>query len=155
VLSRRDIVAPVDGSIVNLATVTPGGVVGPGAALMEIVPEDDRLTVQARLRPSDIDDVHEGLPAEVRLTAFKAWATPTLAGEVAYVSADRLTDTETGEAYYDLRIEVDEDEVQRVDEVMLYPGMPVQTIVAIGERPFLEYLVQPVLDSLSRAFREE
>jgi HlyD family type I secretion membrane fusion protein len=155
VLRRRDILAPVDGSIVNLTTVTPGGVVGPGAALMEIVPEDDRLTVQARLRPSDIDDVHEGLPAEVRLTAFKAWATPTLAGEVAYVSADRLTDTETGEAYYDLRIEVDEDEVQRVDDVTLYPGMPVQTIVAIGERPFLEYLVQPVLDSLARAFREE
>jgi HlyD family type I secretion membrane fusion protein len=155
VLHRRDILAPVDGSIVNLATVTPGGVVGPGAALMEIVPEDDRLTVQARLRPSDIDDVREGLPAEVRLTAFKAWATPTLAGEVAYVSADRLTDTETGEAYYDLRIEVDEDEVRRVDDVTLYPGMPVQTIVAIGERPFLEYLVQPVLDSLARAFREE
>jgi HlyD family secretion protein len=155
VLRRRDILAPVDGSVVNLATVTPGGVVGPGAALMEIVPEDDRLTVQARLRPSDIDNVHEGLPAEVRLTAFKAWATPTLDGEVAYVSADRLTDTETGEAYYDLRIEVDEDEVQRVDDVMLYPGMPVQTIIAIGDRPFLEYLVQPVLDSLSRAFREE
>jgi HlyD family type I secretion membrane fusion protein len=155
VLRRRDILAPVDGSVVNLATVTPGGVVGPGAALMEIVPEHDRLAIAARLRPADIDDVRAGLPAEVRLTAFKAWATPTLEGEVAYVSADSLTDSETGEAYYDLRIEVDEGEVQRVDEVMLYPGMPVQTIVAIGDRPFLEYLVQPVLDSLSRAFREE
>ena len=126
VLSRRDIVAPVDGSIVNLATVTPGGVVGPGAALMEIVPEDDRLTVSARLRPTDIDSVHAGLPAEVRLTAFKAWSTPTLHGEVTYVSADVLADENTGEPYYDLRVEVDRAEVERLRDVSLYPGMPVR-----------------------------
>ena len=155
ILSRRNIVAPVDGSVVNLATVTPGGVVGPGSALMEIVPEDDRLTVSARLRPTDIDSVHAGLPAEVRLTAFKAWSTPTLRGEVTYVSADVLTEENTGETYYDLRVEVDRAEVERVGNVSLYPGMPVQTTIVVGERPFLEYLVQPVLDSRSRAFREQ
>lgn len=154
VLSRRDVVAPVDGSIVNLATVTPGGVVAPGDALMEIVPADDQLTVSARLRPTDIDSVHAGLPAEVRLTAFKAWSTPTLRGEVTYVSADVLTDQNTGETYYDLRVEIDRAEVERVPDVALYPGMPVQTTVVVGERPFLEYLIQPILDSFSRAFRE-
>jgi HlyD family secretion protein/epimerase transport system membrane fusion protein len=155
VLSRRDVLAPVDGSIVNLATVTPGGVVTPGDALMEIVPEDDRLTVSARLRPTDIDSVHAGLPAEVRLTAFKAWSTPTLRGTVTYVSADVLTDQNTGETYYDLRVEVDRAEVERLPDVSLYPGMPVQTTVVVGERPFLEYLIQPILDSFSRAFREQ
>ena len=144
----------VDGSIVNLGTVTPGGVIEPGAALMEIVPEDDKLTIEAELRPTDIDSVHAGLPAEVRLTAFKAWATPALQGDVVYVSADSLVDEETGEAYYDLRIEVDRGELERLDGASLYPGMPVQASVVIGERPLLQYLIQPVLDSLSRAFRE-
>jgi membrane fusion protein, type I secretion system len=155
VLRRRDVLAPVDGSIVNLSTVTPGGVAEPGAALMEIVPEDDKLTIDAQARPTDIDSLHAGLPAEVRLTAFKAWATPTLRGEVTYVSADRLIDQATGEPYYDLRVEVDREELERLPDAELYPGMPVQTIVVTGERPLLEYLVQPVLDSLARAFREE
>lgn len=155
VLRRRDILAPVSGSVVNLVTVTPGGVVQPGAALMEIVPEDDRLMIDAELRPTDIDSVHAGLPAEVRLTAFKAWATPTLKGSVTYVSADSLVDQETGETYYDLRVEVEPQQLAGLEGVALYPGMPVQAIVVTGERPLLEYLVQPVLDGLARAFREE
>jgi HlyD family secretion protein len=155
VLRRRDVLAPVNGSIVNLSTVTPGGVAEPGAALMEIVPEDDKLTIDAEARPTDIDSLRAGLPADVRLTAFKAWETPTVRGEVAYVSADSLVNEQTGEAYYGLRIEVDRRELEHLPGVELHPGMPVQTIVVTGERPLLEYLVQPVLDSLARAFREE
>jgi HlyD family secretion protein len=154
VLQRQDIVAPVGGSVVNLKTVTPGGVVAPGDALMEIVPEEDKLTIQAQIRPTDIDTVHPGLPAKVRLTAFKAWVTPMLDGELAYVSADSLSDSETGAPYYDARIEVDRREVGRLDQGHLYPGMPVQAMVVTGELPLLAYFVQPLLDSFSRAFRE-
>jgi HlyD family secretion protein len=129
-------------------------VVAPGDALMEIVPEEDKLTIQAQIRPTDIDTVHPGLPAKVRLTAFKAWVTPMLDGELAYVSADSLSDSETGAPYYDARIEVDRREVGRLDQGHLYPGMPVQAMVVTGELPLLAYFVQPLLDSFSRAFRE-
>jgi HlyD family type I secretion membrane fusion protein len=155
VLRRRDILAPVNGSIVNLKMVTPGGVATPGAALLEIVPEDDTLTVQARIRPTDIDSVHPGLAAKVRLTAFKARTTPMLDGKLVYVSADSLVDPRTGTPYYDARIEVDRHELERLKHVHLYPGMPVHVMVVTGERTLLEYLVQPLHDSMTRAFRED
>jgi multidrug resistance efflux pump len=84
VLRRRDILAPVAGSIVNLKTVTPGGVVTPGAALLEIVPEEDKLTIQAQIRPTDIESVHPGLTAKVHLIAFKSRITPMLEGKLVY-----------------------------------------------------------------------
>jgi HlyD family secretion protein len=155
VLKRRDILAPVGGSVVNLKTVTPGGVVAPGDALMEIVPDEDTLVIQAQIRPTDIDSVHPGLPAKVHLTAFKAWITPKLEGKLVYVSADRLLDQQTGLHYYDARIEVDRRELERLDQVHLYPGMPVQAMAVTGERTLLAYLTQPLLDSFSRAFRED
>jgi HlyD family secretion protein len=155
VLQRRDILAPVGGSVVNLKTVTPGGVVAPGAALLEIVPEDDKLMIQAQIRPTDIDVVRPGLAAKVHLTAFKARITPAMDGQLVYVSADSLTDERTKTQYYDARIEVDRHELERLKYVHLYPGMPVQTMVVTGERTLLNYLVQPLYDSLTRAFRED
>jgi HlyD family secretion protein len=155
VLRRRDVLAPVGGSVVNLKTVTPGGVVAPGDTLMEIVPQDDKLTIRAKVRPTDIDSVHAGLPAKVDLTAFKARVTPRLDGELVYVSADSLYDEQAKAEYYDARIEVDRRELERYEHVHLYPGMPVRAMVVTGERTLLEYLVQPVLDSFTRAFRED
>src|SRR3954454_1902119 len=95
-------------------------------ALLEIVPENDTLTVQAQIRPTDIDSVHPGLAAKVHLTSFKARTTPRLDGRVVYVSADSLVDPRTGTPYYDVRIEVDSHELERLRHVHLYPGMPVQ-----------------------------
>jgi HlyD family type I secretion membrane fusion protein len=155
VLARRDILAPVEGSVVNLHTVTRGGVVAPGDTLMEIVPEEDKLNIQVQVRPTDIDRVHAGLPAKVDLTAFKTWMTPRLDGELVYVSADSLYDQQDETEYYDARIEVDRHELERYDDVHLYPGMPVRAMVVTGERTLLEYLVQPVLDSFTVAFRED
>jgi HlyD family type I secretion membrane fusion protein len=155
VLRRRDVLAPTGGSVVNLKTVTPGGVTAPGDTLMEIVPEDDKLTIQARMRPTDIDSVHAGLPAKVDLTAFKARVTPRLDGELVYISADSLYDEQSKTEYYDARIEVDRRELERFRHVHLYPGMPVRAMVMTGERTLLAYLVQPVLDSFTRAFRED
>jgi multidrug efflux pump subunit AcrA (membrane-fusion protein) len=99
--------------------------------------------------------VHPGLAAKVHLTAFKARTTPRLDGRVVYVSADSLVDERTGTPYYDARIEVDRHALERLEQVHLYPGMPVQVMVVTGERTLLEYLVQPLHDSLTRAFRED
>jgi HlyD family secretion protein len=155
VLERRNILAPVGGSIVNLKMVTLGGVVTPGAALLEIVPEDDKLTIQAQIRPTDIDSVHPGLAAKVHLIAFKTRTTPVLSGKLVYVSADTLIDQRTGTAYYDARIEIDNHELERLKQGHLYPGMPIQATVVTGEHTVLDYLIQPLHDSFTRAFRED
>jgi HlyD family secretion protein/epimerase transport system membrane fusion protein len=155
VLQRRAILAPVSGSVVNLNTVTQGGVAAPGAALMEIVPKDDRLTIEARVLPNDIDSMRPGMTAKIRMIAFKAWLTPTLTGKLTYVSADSLVDQESAARYYDARLEVERSELERLDAIQLYPGMPVQALLVTGARPLLAYLVQPLVDSFARAFRED
>jgi HlyD family type I secretion membrane fusion protein len=155
VLRRRDILAPIAGSMMNLKTVTPGGVVAPNSSLMEIVPEDDKLTINVQIRPTDIDSVHSGLPAKVYLTAYKSRITPRLDGRLVYVSADTLSDQKRCTEYYDAVIKVDRRELERVKDVHLYPGMPVRAMVETGERTVLAYLLQPVFDSFTQAFRED
>ncbi len=155
VLARRAIVSPIAGTVVNLRFFTPGGVIGPGEPILDIVPLDDRLVVEARIRPLDIDVVRPGLAAEVRLTAFKQRTTPTLKGRVAYVSADRLVDGASGVAYFTARIEIPAGELARLAGVALYPGMPAEVMVVTGRRTALGYLLDPLTASLGRAFREE
>ena len=155
VLARRAIVSPIAGTVVNLRFFTPGGVIGPGEPILDIVPLDDRLVVEARIRPLDIDVVRPGLAAEVRLTAFKQRTTPTLKGRVAYVSADRLVDGVSGAAYFTARIEIPAGELARLAGVALYPGMPAEVMVVTGRRTALGYLLDPLTASLNRAFKEE
>ncbi|MBY0429754.1 MAG: HlyD family type I secretion periplasmic adaptor subunit, partial [Rhodospirillales bacterium] len=155
VLDRREVTAPVTGTVVNLKVFTAGGVVAPGAVLMEIVPADDRLVIEARVKPTDIDVVHAGLGAQVRLSAYKQRTTPVLDGQVTRVSADRLVDERTAQDYYTARIEVDRAELARLPEVHLSAGMPVEVMVITGERTLLNYLLRPLKDSFARAFREE
>jgi HlyD family type I secretion membrane fusion protein len=154
VLTRRSIVAPVKGMVVELRHFTPGGVIAPGAPIMDLVPLGDELIVNAKLRPSDIDVVHAGLVAQVRLTAYSRRRTPTLSGRVLTVSADSLTDERTGIRYFLARVRIDADELSRVDDVHLYPGMPADVMIVTGEQTFLDYLLKPVQDSFARAFRE-
>jgi len=154
VLTRRSIVAPVKGMVVELRHFTPGGVIAPGAPIMDLVPMGDELVVHAKLRPSDIDVVHAGLAAEVRLSAYSQRRTPTLSGEVVQVSADSLTDERTGLRYFSARVRIDAEELGRLEDVRLYPGMPAEVMIVTGEQTFLDYLLGPIQDSFARAFRE-
>jgi len=154
ILSRTEVIAPVSGVVVNLQVHTTGGVVGPGEPLLDLVPGDDDLIIEARLALTDIDVVHVGLPARVQLTAFNQRSTPSFEGEVRHVSADRIEDRHSGEAYYRLRVELLEGQSD-LELLELYPGMPVQVMVRTGERTLLAYLVEPIVDSFGRALKED
>lgn len=152
---RRDVVAPVAGVVMKLRHFAPGAVVTPGGEILDLVPQDEPLVIDARVSPTDIDVVRAGLPAKVVLSAFKSRTTPQLAGRVTRVSADALTDERTGTAYYRAQVEVDADELAALDGVHLQPGMPAETLILTGERTLLRYLLQPIEDSFRRAFRED
>lgn len=151
---RTDVVAPQSGKIVNLRYFTVGGVVKPGEPILDIVPQDDKLVVQSEIRPLDIEAVHPGLPAEVRLTAFNQRRVPAVHGVVTYLSADKLVDENTHQPYYAASVEIDPQELARLKDVKLYPGMPVEVLITTGQRTLLQYLLDPVRESFARAFRE-
>jgi HlyD family secretion protein/epimerase transport system membrane fusion protein len=154
VLERTLIRAPDGGVVVGLRYRTRGGVIPPHATLLEIVPADDTPVVDARISPGDIDSVHEGLRADVRLTAFSYRTTPLVEGTLVRVSADRLLDDKTGQPYYEGRIELDPASLARAKHIQLYPGMAAEVHIITGERTVLQYLLRPITDSLSRTWRE-
>jgi HlyD family type I secretion membrane fusion protein len=154
-LVRREVLAPQSCTVFDLRYVTSGGVIPPGDEILDIVPHDDRLVVEARVLPTDIDVMPPGLPAEIVLPAYKGRTTPRLDGRVLQVSADALADERTGVTYYLARVEVDADELAQLDGVDLYPGMPAEALIVTGERTAFDYLVQPLRDSFHRAFRED
>lgn len=154
VLRRTEVIAPVSGVVVNLQVHTTGGVVGPGEALVDLVPGEDELIIEARLQPTDIDVVQPGLSALVRLTAFQQRSTPSFEGIVRQVSADRLVDAQTGEPFYQVRVSLVEGQAG-LSELELHPGMPVEVMIRTGERTLFAYLAGPILDSLGRALRED
>jgi HlyD family secretion protein len=154
-LQRTEILAPQAGVVVNLRYFTAGGVIEPAAPILEIVPAGERLVVDARLDPMNIDEVRAGMAAEVRLVAFKQRITPTIAGRVQQVSADALVDEQTMRTYYVARVEISPAELDGLNSVELYPGMPVEVMIATGERTALDYLLAPVAQSFQRAFREQ
>ena len=154
-VDRQHIVAPQDGVVASLRYFTPGGVIAPGAEVMDIVPVEDKLIIEARVKPIDIDVVREGLPANVHLLAFKQRTTPMLAGIVTRVSPDALTDERTGEIYFLASIQVQPGGTMPGSRLELYPGMPVDVAIVTGEHTLLAYLAQPITDSLAHAFRED
>jgi HlyD family type I secretion membrane fusion protein len=154
-LRRREIRAPIAGTVMDLQFFTDGGVIAPGVPILDLVPESDRLIIEAQVSPLDIDTVELGLPAQVRLIAFKQRSTPTLDGQVIQVSADSLSDEETATTFYKADVEIDPAELARLDGISLYPGMPAEVLIRTGERTLADYLLTPILDSFARAFREE
>ena len=154
VFARTRATAPVAGTVVNLRVFTRGGVVGEGDPLMDIVPADGDLVIEARVDPTDIDTVYPDLPAQVRLTAFSHLTTPMLSGIVRGVSADRLTDERTGAPYYEARIRLDPGQPELTD-LNLQPGMPAEVMIITGKRTALDYLLKPIVASFRRALREE
>ncbi len=154
VLQRTEIRAPVAGRVQGLKVFTVGGVVPPRETIMEIVPADEKLIVEARISTGDIDKVQAGLPVQLRFTAFNQRSTPSLDGRVLNVSADRMSEPQSGAVFYLLRITVDQG-VSLPEGLSLYPGMPVEVTVRTGSQTLLAYLTRPILDSMHRALRED
>jgi len=153
-VERAVVRAPTDGTVVNVRIHTVGGVVAPGGELLDLVPANDQLVIEAMVRPEDIDSVHAGLPASVRVTAFDQRSVPDFDGTVLLVSADRMEDKRSGTPYYRARVQINPDSLAASPGAILQPGMPVEVMIRTGERPLLEVLVSPILHSLNRAFRE-
>ena len=154
-LKRIDIRAPQNGTVFQSNVHTVGGVITAGDAIMLIVPEADNLTVEARVNPQDIDQVQLGQIALLRLSAFNQRTTPEINGTVTRISADTSTDQRTGLTYYTLRIAMPADEVAKLGDVRMVPGMPVEAFVQTGERTMISYFAKPMHDHLMRMFREK
>ena len=153
-LARIDIRAPQDGVVTNSAVHTLGGVVGAGDVLMEIVPEGDPLSVEIHVDPRDIDQVHIGQKARIRFASFSQRTTPEIDGAISLISADVSRDDRSGVPYYTVRVTLDADQVARLGQVTLVPGMPVETFVETGARMVASYLLKPLSDQLELVFRE-
>lgn len=154
-LLRTAVKAPEDGVVTDLRIHTPGGVIGAGAPLMDLVPRQDRLIVVARVRPEDIDVVRPGLSAEVNLLPYNQRRVPPLHGSVMHVSADRLVDKRTDQPYYAAKIRVQDPASVGVEDVRIIPGMPAQVFIKTGRGTVALYALKPLLDSFHGAFRED
>lgn len=153
-LKRVEMRAPQDGVVHRMSVHTVGGLVTPTEPAMLIVPDADRLAVEVRVQPQDIDHVRAGQAAVLRFSAFNMRTTPEIDGTVTRVSADVTSDPRTGSAFYTARIAVSEDQRERLGGVRLVAGMPVEAFLQIGERTVLSYLVKPMADQIAKAWRE-
>ena len=151
-LKRTVIRAPTRGTIHELAVHTTGGVVSPAEVLMLVVPDGDALEIDAHLPPDKIDQVRTGQNARVRLSAFNSGTTPELNGTVDAVSPDLVR--EQSSSYYDVRISLKQEEIDRLGDLQLTPGMPAEVFLQTKSRTMLSYLFKPITDQLSRMFKE-
>jgi HlyD family secretion protein len=154
-LKRIDIRAPQDGVVFQSTVHTVGGVITAGDAIMLIVPESDNLQVEAKVDPKDIDQLSLGQKVMLRFSAFNQRTTPELNGTVSRIAADTTNDQRTGQTYYVVRVSMTQDEIKRLGDVKLTPGMPVETFIQTGERTMIAYLIKPLHDQLMRSFREK
>jgi len=154
VMNRTVIRAPVNGSIVGLSVFTEGGVIQAGARLMDVVPDDNPMIVEARLPLSDINYLEPGLPADVRLIGVPRHDRPQLRGEIISVSADKITDSTSGASYFAVRAKLNPEDVENA-KIRLQPGMPAEVVVTTKPRTLASYLLGPLLDEIGHAFREQ
>jgi HlyD family secretion protein len=155
VRQRREVVSPQDGVVTEIRMVTPGGVIGAGQPLMDIVPVDDEMIVETKVEPKDINSVRTGLPARVRLTSYTRALGPTVEGTITYVAADMGTDQRTGNPFFTARVRMSRESLAEWPEVQLYPGMPAEVMIVTGERRAIDYFVAPLFDRMRRAFHEK
>jgi len=151
---RQRILAPIAGEVVGLRVFTPGSVIGPRDVLMEIVPDDKRLIIEARIRPEDINHVRAGSHADIRLTAYKQRTTPLVEGEVTYVSGDRMVDEQSKAPYYVVHVNVSPQSLAQAGNLTMTAGMPAEVYIRTDERSTFDYLTAPVTGYLRRAMRE-
>ncbi len=155
IYDRVIIKAPAAGQVVALSVHSPGTVVKPGQTLMEIVPDNDQLEVEAHLATQDADSAYTGMEATVRLTGYKQRLLPAIQGHVTEVSADRLIDSRTGQPYFNVLVSVSRAPLEGYDGVRLMPGIPVEVALKTGSRTVLQYLAEPVTDIMQRGMREK
>ena len=160
ILGRMEIRTPYAGRVVGLAVFSVGGVIQRGEKILDIVPEQDDLAVEAQIAVEDISDVHPGMDAEVHLTAYKQRIVPTVRAEVIQVSADRLTDPKSTDpksnnAYYVALLRLNQQDLAALPDVKLYPGMPAMVLIPTQSRTAFDYLVGPLTMSFNRAFRQK
>jgi len=153
-LKHVDIRAPQTGRVHELAVHTVGGVITPGETIMLIVPDNDALSVQAKVSPNDIDELRPEQPALLRFSAFNMRTTPELNGTVSWIAADQTQDQRTGATYYTARIAVPVTEAARFHGLKIIPGMPVEAFIQTESRTMLSYLLKPLMDQVTRTFRE-
>jgi membrane fusion protein, type I secretion system len=154
-LRRTVIRAPQEGTVFQSTVHTVGGVITAGEPIMLIVPDAAKLQVEAKVRPQDIDNVQIGQRVMLRFSAFNLRTTPEIKGTVVRISADTTTDQRTEQSYYTIRIAMPPDAGKQLGDVKLLPGMPVEAFVQTGERTVISYLMKPLRDQFSRAFREK
>ena len=150
---RITIKAPQDGVVDKLSVHAAGAVIAPGAEILDIVPDKDRLQVEAKIRTADVDKVKPGQTAMLRFSAFNVRTTPEIKAQVEHISADAHTEERTGAPYYLVRIAVPASETAR-NGMKLEPGMPVESFIQTERRSMLSYVLKPLTDQFRRAFRE-
>ncbi|MEZ8825966.1 HlyD family type I secretion periplasmic adaptor subunit [Vibrio amylolyticus] len=153
-LARSTIISPINGKIVELNVHTLGGIVTSGEVLMEVIPVDSNLIVEASVAPADIDTVQLGQLAEVRLTSYNYRRLLPITGKVVFISADSIVDEKSEQSSYTINIELDMNTVERNSHIKLYPGMPAEVLIILDERTVVDYLLNPLLISLNKAFRD-
>ena len=158
-LARTEIRAPAAGTVVDMTLAGPGEVVQAGQKLMEIVPEDTPLVIEARIAPADSDDLHVGQQTRVRFSSINDRSLPDLAGTLTNLSADSLEDERTGTVYFRAEVTVPADQIalirkHRGEDFELKPGMPVDVLVPLRKRTVLQYLFEPLTSMFWKAFRE-
>jgi HlyD family secretion protein len=154
-MRRIDLRAPRDGVVHQLQVHTVGGVIAPGAVLMSIVPERETLVIEARVNPIDIDQLTADQPTRIRFSAFNNRTTPELDGRVYRIAADLSRDERTGMPYYTVAIRVTDEEMGKLGNLKLIPGMPTESFIKTSERTIISFLMRPVLEHMNRAFRED
>jgi HlyD family secretion protein/epimerase transport system membrane fusion protein len=154
-LSRTRITAPQAGIVHNLNIHTIGGTVQPGKPIMNIVPVQDKLIIEAEVSPRDVDIVGAGQDAKVRMTALQARTTPVLTGKVVRISPDRITNQEQDRSFYKARIEIPGEELKKLGGQKLQAGMPAEVLINTGERTVLDYILKPLTDAMARGFIEQ
>lgn len=153
-LQRIEIRASDSGRVHALAANTEGGVIQAGTQIMQIIPDGERLLIEAQVQPQDIDKVRSGLPAMIRFPAFDARTTPRLSGRVSTVSAAELT-SQQGKTYFTARIEIPPEEIARIGaKHRLVPGMPAEVYIETVTRSIFSYFMKPLIDAMTRSFRE-
>jgi HlyD family type I secretion membrane fusion protein len=155
VLSRVIVRAPAEATVVRMNVNTIGAVVSPGQVVAELLPGNADLVVEARLQLTDIDSVQVGREANVRLAALNQRTTPVIPAHVDYVSADKLTDRQTQQPYYRIRLSLDLEKLNPHDRALLAPGMPAEAFITTSERTMMRYLFRPIEDSFAKALRED
>ena len=155
VVEKAAIRSPQDGIVSNIKVLTPGSALTGGSPILDIVPANQPLIIEAKARAMDIDSIHIDAPAEIHLASFGADEAFPLKGKVSYVAADSVTDQATGQTSYAIRVRLNDGELKKQPNLFMYPGMTAEVYVVNGERTALTYLVSPLTKSFTRAFREQ